>query len=517
MNRITILLLSLVIVSALTAVVQDLPDIEISGPSPLKSTLEKRGELSSELYISDVVDSLQPVFPPIVPEAKPIITQRNRALNLSIGNHTFHANFLANKFILEPYSLFGSANYYTPKQKWSQFDGTIGILRQTDSQQCRIDAPVCPSSRIDAPVCSSLGLFVNSVRSKSSNIYKYQSDSAVNLMYNFNSVFGSPLPFEVNFDSAYHYYQDSRDTTDIESEMYYWNNRLRLKSNFISQYNLGCDASYIQKTPILSLEAMRKQSDDEEPFDFLKGLTVYATDKRIVPGIYLSKTFDKIAESTNLLLYQDSSLKTWDTYDLMLSQPWQKRQEKAIVSINPLNSHLVITNNSLRVKLRHIYLSADIGIQYFVDEPIYTASIVSNALPIARAEGILKSNLTLTGKISKDSLSFSQSCQIDKGWLSAHAYSALYYQPLISAESLVKYAWQDFALAGLLKQYYYTQSEDGKFLREAIDLGAKLEYSVRQEVTLYCQISNLLNRGKYVYKTLPTEPASIMLGAMFYF
>lgn len=44
------------IASYLSGVVMDLPDIEISGPSALKSTLEKRGIISSELNIPDVVD-----------------------------------------------------------------------------------------------------------------------------------------------------------------------------------------------------------------------------------------------------------------------------------------------------------------------------------------------------------------------------------------------------------------------------------------------------------------------------
>jgi hypothetical protein len=496
MNKRNLLLWCIVVVSGLSAVVQDLPDIEISGPSPLKSTLEKKGLFSSELYIPDVVDSLQPIIPQIVPIISQPPEQKLRAVCLDLSNRGFHSKFIANEFIFDSLHLSASAGYQVPKNSWSQFYGKAGIIQ-------------------NAPY-HTLGLFFDYLNNRSPKNIKYQSDSSINLNYDFNNILGISLPCDIWFDSEFHYNQYRLRLPDKESERYYWNNSLQFRYSYSGLYEFVLGAAYTQKTPVFSVNASKIQSEPEESLDFLRGLSLYATDNRVVPGVYLSKRFMPFND-TSVLLYQESKVRTHDISDLLLEQPWQYGRDKSIVSFNPLNSHLIVNNKSLSIAKLPLNLSGDMGIGYYVDEPTYSAVSIADDLPVAKPENILQGNLDLSCRVSRESLSFTQSVKLDKGWLAGHSYSELSYLPLFSLESVFGYQYRGFDFAVWLNQFYNTIDDNTEHLRESVDLGAKVDYRFKPDIILYGKLSNLLNKGKYVYRTLPVVPASVLIGFEYYF
>lgn len=496
MNKYIVFLLGILFAASLLAEVQELPDIEISGPSLLKSTLEKKGLLHSELNVADVTDSLNPIFPPIVPMTLIAKQQKNHAAYLDISNLGFNSYFLMNNVVKDNGFISGTVNYYTPKSKWNQFNGELGLISNIEK--------------------STLGLLIRNTSNHSPRNIKYQNDSSLKISYQLNDTHSPELPVELKISTDTHLYQDKTTIPNRKSTKYYLNNNFQFNYYFAEHQAFGFDASYIQNAPVIILQLLNTSSDEESKFDFVKSISISASETRFLPGIYLARRLMSLPE-TSLILYQESKIKVWDTYSLIKEQPWQYRQKKAIVSFNPLNAHLVADNKSLTIKDTPVVLSADAGIRYFVDEPLLVSNGLANDLPIAMPEGMLRSILNISAKISRAAWSYKQSFQLEKGWLAAHSYINQPYLPLFSAESRFDYKYRKFTFSASLDQSYRTQDERGNCLREAINPGAGVDYSINSDMTIYGKLSNLLNKGKYAYKTLPTEPASIMLGCLFVF
>ncbi len=487
------------IASYLSGVVMDLPDIEISGPSALKSTLEKRGIISSELNIPDVVDSLKPIIP-TMPESS--ITyprpkkQSKNALYSEAGNSGIKSSIMLSELFSQSNYFTANAGIHTPAKKWYQKELDAGIHHITE--------------------VTLIDFNINHIDIDTPKNISYQSDSSLQLMYDFNYNYELAFPYKMKFQTEFESYQNRNDILSRRTNKQYWNNQLTIKYllNNIAEFTL--DGSYIQESPILALKASRTLSVNKETWDFFKGVSLYISEKSIVPGIALSKRFSTFHE-TSLLICQESGFNVWNNYTLFIKQPWQYNQREAIISFYPLSANISMLNSSLEIMDLPLNLSSDYCIRYSINQPVLKSTSIAGDLPVAVPETVLESSLKCGFEIREDLVSFTQSFLFDKGWMVEHKYSAMSYLPMITSESSIDYTLNRFKFNLHFNQYYNTKDDTGAFLRDALDLGATVKYTLNHEAYIYLKLSNLLYKGKIVYRNLPAEPVELLLGLFYKF
>jgi hypothetical protein len=344
-----------------------------------------------------------------------------------------------------------------------------------------------------------------------------QSDNSINLMYYTKPSRMLGMPLSLYAGAEFHSYKiDKTDNTDSKTDNYV-NANLKLAYYHDDNYILSAEGAYLQKVPVFTLQMAKADGADLSLLDILKGISVSATDVRIVPGLHLAKTLE-LSEHNALQFYQESEVITRDNYKVLLEQPWQYGKSKALVTFKPLNAHVSLANNSLAIGNTNVALSTDLGTAYLVDEPVYyAATVLGSPLPVSHPEGVLQSNFGLKCAMIMDSFSFKQSATLSKGWLAAHNYVQQPYEPLITLESMLCYSHHKLAASTWVNQYYQTFDNAHQYLREAVDIGAKLEYKISNDFAINGKLSNLLNKGKYIYQTIPTEPTSVAIGFRYNF
>lgn len=501
MNKKILVLLSLVaIVIHVSAAVQELPDVEIFGPSELKSILEKKSVLNSDLLLNDIVDSLRPILPDIPQQTSKTHPFNKYALYLDINTKFgFHSIFTADSVFSTPLSIRTDMEKNVIKEDWSN----LALKLNTHYLFKR----------------SKLTTSFATVNVYSPFDVDYQAVNAVKLHYSIDQVnaFNKMINLHMKAEIQNTRYENPISNS-IKSNLY-MNDNIGINFNANEDILVSLDAFYAYKTPLLTVNIGFNDSEDTDKFIFFNSISLAASDKKVVPGINLSK-IAFINKNNYLQLFQESDIEIWDNYNLFLNQPWQQLQTDAILTFKPVNAHLIFNNKSFSINDRPVNIEADLGVRFNLDEPVYLMSgdnIYFKPLPFAEPENVLKNNISLAGSYQTDSFFLKQSVALERGWLTSNSNITLPYLPLVTLESNIDYKFKAVRIKSWLKQYYNTKTENKEYLRESLDLGAQVEYNINPDFTIFIKGQNLLNKGKYSYRTIPTEPTSAIIGLLYIF
>jgi len=497
-KRIFALTFFLMLFLVLCAEVQDLPDVEISGPSMLRSFLEKRGLSGSELIIPDVVDSLNPLFPGFPQEDLTTELKMNKnALHLNYNSDlNLHGSFLGDNLFGTPLAFKAGVNRHSLEDYFTSLSSSTGIVYQKDE--------------------TGISILLKYIKSESHYDIKNQYVGAINLNYYFTINNLLKYPFALHLKPEIQSRMvDFRDDSGDKEELNF-NHNAGFSTQLSNSFNVCAEGYWVYKTPVLSTKLALRDNEQTEKFNFLRSISVDVTDERILPGIHLSKRFSLDSENT-IHLYQKSALNIHENYGLLMKQPWQRQLEDPIVALKPLDAHFVFTNQNLTIFNYPVMFTLDCGVQYIFDEPLYTTPAQGGDLPQLKPETVFKNNFSFGGVYNSKLLKVSQSVELNKGWLKERSDQELPYLPFLTLKSDVELKLEAFQLKGQLSQYYSAKDELKEDLPEAIELGAELNLQLMKDFTLYLKGHNLLNKGKTFYKTLPTEPVAVYGGLILSF
>ncbi|MFO7660892.1 MAG: hypothetical protein R6V77_08260 [Candidatus Cloacimonadaceae bacterium] len=498
-------LLAILLLFVLTAIAQtqDLPDVEVSGPSLLRSFLEKRGLAGTDLIVPDVTDSLNPLFPPF-PKDDLVTYKRLRknALHLNYNSpKNLHAAFLADSLFTLPIALKAGLNLYSPDEDWNSLAFSSGIVYERSAIRQAILV-----KHLDAWISSS------------AYDLKYQSVSAINLNYNFiiRNLLKNHLDMQLSVEVQNRLIDYRDDGKDMDATLNF-NHAVGFSTPLCPNLNLKADARLAYKTPVFSLGVTLRENDFTDKFAFLRGLSVDLTDQRIMPGIHLSQRFALDSENSFHIL-QKSALNVYENFGLLSSQPWQEQQSDALVAFKPLDAMLSFTNQNIVLFGHPVMFNLATGVEYIFDQPGYYEPVLQNAfLPKLSSQTVFQNIYRFGLNYGSSAVKLSQFVELNKGWLKERNDAEMPYLPFLTLDSSLELKLDPLHLKGTLNQYYKAKDELGNDLEEALELDADVYLRFGKDITLYLKGQNLLNKGRIIYRTLPGEPVAVFGGLILTF
>jgi hypothetical protein len=492
MNRVIVIILILFYIICIFADDQELPDVEISGPSELSTYSSKKGLLTKELMIPDVIDSIQSLVPNVSDKISDSAKRKKRAFYFDINNKLNFHTFLINDSILSrPLTFYANASSYCRDKYWADLSAGIGLQYLHKSGQSSITVKTI---RTDTPF--NLNMQTIDVIKAS---YRIDNLKLFNKLSNFN------------ISSEIQMAKNGKNIVVENRRKSYFYNQMNLGLNFSSKQIMKIKSGLFHKTPLLSIETACVGNDGKHLIDIIRGISLNLNNKRVVPSINISGDL-KINKYNTFWFKQQSDYKVYDNYSLQSEVPWQELQNDALISFTPINSHFIWSNSSLSSPDMAFTISGDLGLCYSIDKPVFNLSESEDLLPKAFAQNALINDFTISGILGRGYIQLSQSVRVSKGVLFNKTNDELPYEPLLTLGTNFEYKIRDLNFQTWVKQYYNTNDELGRNLRDSFDIGFQASYQLMQNLSFYWKASNLLNKGKFVFRTLPTEPASISMG-----
>ncbi len=493
-TRFVLSALLLALAACLFATAEELPDVEITGPSELKSIMAKKGIGGNDLLLPDVVDSLKPVFPQIleIPAPKPEVLKN--FLHLS-ADHRLNllGCFLSDRFLGSPLGVRGRLQKHSLSDQWHNWCGEL------------IGQYFTPASRL------SFGFKKTDVKSEFYS--KAQSVSVLGLNYDQErlNLFQNPSQLRLGLEMhncRYRYLQHTEDRDEM-----LLNANLGLSTRLKNELLFSADAWYSYDTATIQARLDFPGDEYLDALGWFRSVSLVVSGDKIAPGIHLSKRFH--IDNENLIqVFQKSDFEIMDNYKLLLGQPWQQQHKDALVSLRPLNAHLLLASRSFRLAGQPVQLSLDYGIQYVVDEYMYflTPQSGSNDLPLLKEQNVLRNNVDFILSWSAGASRFSQSCLLDKGWQTSNGNHDLPYVPFVSLLTQYTFSAHPVTFDLYAEQCFLTEDEDGADLDGVMDIGARAGFSLSGNLDVFACLINLLNRGRRVHRNVDPDPTSISLG-----
>lgn len=477
-----------------TNTIQELPDVEISGPALLRSTLEKRSLSPEDLFISDIVDSLNPIFPRMIRDEIRYFKKKSSSLYADL-NSVLGANLylISDSIFTSPNSVYLNLRRSSLKNEWSAIYGKVGIIFSMNDSQ--------------------LVVYYKSTNAFSPISIEYQSDNAIHINYYLNkyNLFNKKL--DIMLDFAVHSKRVEYDFSNSDDKSNYFSGHTKFISDITSSIGMDITAHYVHETPLIELNVDISRLTEDKSLDMIKCIGINITENHVVPSMHLAQRYI-IDNSSYLFLYQKSSVDIKDNFSLLKEQPWQYDISDAFITFNPINFQVVYTYKNPVTHPINTILSAESGIKYSIDEPAYQT--LDGGLPFIYSADVLKTYLGASGDITYSDFSVKQSFELNKGWYTSNSQN-IHYLPLFTSKSSIKYRRDNYNISGWLNQYFGTKSDENKYLRDALVLGLGTEYNLRTNVTLYLKADNLLNKGRIIYRTVPEEPLSVKAGILYSF
>jgi hypothetical protein len=481
----------------LTADVKELPDVEITGPSDISTTTDKEGLLNNELAIPPIADSLTSAIPNVDSD-KPLSPKlHSNAVFAEMSNRIdfkVHARF--DSLLHRPISFVASAIRRHPLSEWNSLSVSAGFEYRTGKTKM------------------SSGLKTLYEESPQYFDRQYINSAYVNYCISDVVLIGKKAKVRFTFEPQQCItYSDSLSEVDTD---YLFKASFNTNIYLSAKHNFEAEAGLLYQTPYLLLSDKISNLEGEKLFSLFKAFSLGITDKRLMPGIQFVKRLNLDKRNT-ILFYQQSDFVLYDNYLLKGELPYQVLSTNGMISFKPVNAHIKLSNNALSFNNKPIMLSLDAGVSYFIDKPVYYPSVLYTVLPEAFKERVLLNSILLKVQYGKGKSLLTQSLEVSKGWIKSKADIELPYEPLVKLETDYQYMNGDFKLNAWLSQQYFTKDENCEQLRESIDLGTKLDYKVLRNLVIYAKAENLPDKGKIVFRTIPTDPLTVVMGFLWSF
>lgn len=496
MNKTLILLGIILIFSSISfAETQELPDVEITGPSVLKTTTTKGSILYNEILIPDVVDSLKPVLPKFPQEAIIQKKQSKYGIFIDIGsNIDIKVNLIADKLLSKQNSATACVDYTNYKKDWSYL--YINSIAHRDMDNADID------------------VVLKVLSSYSPGYIKEQYNNSLGIRYHFSNRIMKKYPIDIILDNVIHNNQIDYGNIAGYGKQTYTKNNLITNVQISPQKQITLDLLYNQKTPLLIVKTAFIEGEEEKPLSMIKEISIALSNYRIAPGIHISKRF--IRNSVNSFhLFQESSVIARNNADFASEYYWLNPLDKGLVTFKPINLSVIWNNSSFRFAQRPVVVETKYNITYSIDEPILVA--FTNSLPQVYQIRALYNSANVSGLYAWQRVSINQSIELVKGWNCQSNFSSIAYQPLFKLNTELAYKDKAYLANLWVKQSYHTKNELNQIMRESIELSTRIAYNVRQDFMLYGQADNVLDKGLVTFRTFPASPRQVKAGFIYIF
>lgn len=486
------LCLFLILTSVLSAAVEDLPDVEISGPSILKSILAKRSLGYADLRMPDVTDSLKPILPALPEDYPPPSSSRNTFVHLSAAQLLdYHVYAISDRIFKTPFTLLADLERYSLDENWISFNAKAGAIYKYKK--------------------SKVSWFVKTARVESPYIYDYQHASAINMNYYINKVTISKYKADIYvkaelLNSRYEYLYN-----DLKSDRIYLHNKLGLHTNLSPSSVLSLDAAYLDKTPFLTAGLGFLDKSVGESSNLIHSLNIYASDRRIIPGIHISKRL-YLGKENILHLFQKSAYEIHDNYTMLLNQPWQRQQTDALIAFTPVNAHIRYDNLSVLMAGRPLCLTLDLGAQYSLDDAVLTLPDTLVTLPKAEPETVLTNSALFKATFISRFSTLSQTVKFSQSLFTEKDNAVVPYRPLLVLETSYLYHKQPFKGEVTFRQSYLNRDESERDLRESFELDGGLIYDIDEAFSAFVKLTNILDKAPILHRMIPARPAELRAG-----
>ncbi len=488
---------ALVMICCSLYAVEDLPDVEISGPSSLKSTMQGRSLGYSDLRIPDVTDSLRPILPDLIDIKKPKEKPWRNLIHLSMNNLLdYRLHYMGDRFFSSPFATFANLEYFSPTNQWTQFTAEAGVqygARNIDT------AIIIKRNDIETPYT-----------------YGNHHINAINLNAYFNNIKLTTYKSYIYLNSELLQSEYRYGSQTAPEERLFFFHQAGISSGLSNNLTLQADGVYLDQTPAMAVSIISKDQDIEVNDDVFSSVSLYLTENRIFPGIHLSRRFF-FNGAGFIQMYQKSGWDFHDNYSALVKQPWQQQMSKGMISLRPIDTHLLLSNRSLLVADNPIDIILDLSLQLKLDEPLLTITDAAYPLPVNKQFTVLQNNGLLKVAYGLGNFTLSQSAFLQQAWLSALGNKKVAYVPLITLRTAYSYRKDKLKASALLEQFLNTRDENGNSLREAIELSAALEYDVFEQLTLQLRVNNILDKGRIIHTAIPVAPASVCAGISYRF
>jgi hypothetical protein len=147
-----------------------------------------------------------------------------------------------------------------------------------------------------------------------------------------------------------------------------------------------------------------------------------------------------------------------------------------------------------------------------VDRPVLMSMDTGSVIPESVRENILENEFALTGYLSKGNFNASQSIAVSKDYIYENPLIEMPYEPQFILKTDLEYTLKDLKATLAVDQGYHSKDDLGNYLRESADISLQITYRVMQNLSLFGKASNLLNRARYDFRTMPTDPVSVSMG-----
>jgi len=479
----------------LAAQVQELPDVEISGVSPLKTTLSHTGQLNPQDLHTDITDSLHVLVPlPINPTTEALLRQKKALVRLDLDTRL--GNYLA-VLLPAPYQSVSALGFIhrqlKPAAGWDYRELQAFAQHVLGSWQSRLGLEL--QHTVIAVNLHEQHLFTVSAHNQL-DVAKWQD-----------------VPLAIDWQTYLHLLSIS-ETSTLDSHLPLdWDNALRFDFQVKADLQASTACAVFQKQWMFGINLERIASENGLDSPLIRSVGLVATKQRLVPEIAFLKRWQLLPD-WDMVVSQLPGRTVTDLSHSLSGQPWQSLPLRHPFAFNPLNLQLSSHNSMFSTPTEKWRLTLSTGAVYWVDKTIWTqppASATGKLLPEITAAPTLETNLTTALEYQTSSWLYRQNLTLQRGWLAAQDYALLPYFPLFKADTQVSRSWSHWSAFTSFGQSYSTLAEDHAYLRETLDLSAGCSYRWTSNTDISLNILNALNRGSILHILLPQQPVTLQL------
>lgn len=467
------------------AQVQKLPDIQVVGDSPVRAFLYKK---NLPFQQENIVDSL----PAFLPHALPQMTRGQTLLLKKIPKHFVH---------VEGNTRFGIDAFY----RMHPYSPAVNSIDASVSIKAPVGNLLSNHYRAYADFISDSG---DLLRSRIAYLYAdgrglHNEYTGFDAYLYSGDVEVSDLLFKdvVTQLGAYRIWQRNS------------NQRFEQRGlNFYHQHDIELLSQTLENRLFISMGKLGLHSSISLPVPFLDSSALHLMlDKRhVIPSLGFRWT--KVTDFDQLLTISNNPHVVNQDYDENINRYRWISLSQGYPALLPLNLNLsyeALFPLSKDFQLRS--LKIENSNRYFVHKAILQSG-VNPLIPDLTHTDVASNRTEFSAVFGDDGFNLTQLVFVDLNYLSRFNWIRAGYLPILGIETKAQYQLEKWNLGVALDQHFFSRDHLSNDLPEVIDLSLSSEYQPNQNSSIYLLASNLLNKRRWVYRSLPAQGITVFAG-----
>ncbi|HNQ43585.1 MAG TPA: hypothetical protein PKI59_04115, partial [Candidatus Cloacimonadota bacterium] len=283
--------------------------------------------------------------------------------------------------------------------------------------------------------------------------------------------------------------------------------------NFLHKHSVDIGALKLKNRLMIAMGKLGLHSQVSLPVPYLDITEFHLmVDKRnFIPSLGFRWSY--VPDFDQLLTISNSpQLESQDYNELLRQYRWVSQSQGYNAKL-PLNLSIVYeTQFPLNRDFQLKRISVENSTQYALQQ-VTLQSGVNPLIPSVNHTDIAHNRSQISASFGEGDFQFQQVVFTQLAYLSRHNWIRAAYQPVFGMETEATYRYESWNTGITLHQHYFSRDHLGRDLPEVIDLSLKAEYHYAKNSSIYLYANNLLNRRRWVFRTLPAEGINLYAGA----